>query len=90
MFATNEIFHVYSKTKWRPTYYFIEDVVGARDNFSNEKEFKNIINQSEKVFAILKQLFMINMRQVVARTYYSIGYMNKKMRMEIKYCFRMI
>ena len=55
-FATNEIFHVYSKTKWRPTYYFIEDVVGARDNFSNEKEFKNMINQSEKVFCNIKTI----------------------------------
>lgn len=43
-FATNDIISVYEKTRWRPTYYVLEDRTSARNKYSNKETFLYVKN----------------------------------------------
>lgn len=53
-FATNEIDRVFSKIKWRPTYYLISDRANGDNRFKNRKEFENMLCQCGTVLCEMK------------------------------------
>ncbi len=57
-FATNEIYGVYEKTRWWPTFYFIEDVAGACSNLKNSPQFmQNMLKSCKYVCCNIKTPF---------------------------------
>ncbi len=40
-FAANKIYLLFNETKWRPTYYFVEDDLVFRQNYEEIKAVKN-------------------------------------------------
>ncbi len=49
-FATNDITFAFSKTKWRPTYYLLQDRVTANVNFADNNTFEELCKSCKKVF----------------------------------------
>lgn len=53
-FATNEIDRVFSKIKWRPTYYLISDRANGDNRFKNRSEFEDLLRQCGTVLCEMK------------------------------------
>lgn len=48
-FSTNEIYGVFPHTQWRPTYYIIEDRIGAEKNFSSPQMLDMMLSNAKMV-----------------------------------------
>lgn len=52
--AANKIFQAFSKTIWRPTYYFCDDAVLCRELFGTKNAIKKVLRECEAGFSSTK------------------------------------